>query len=105
MTEVTRNVIVDLLPLYLSGEASEDTAALVKNYLDNDPELAELASQMSKAESLNEAPAPRSKEIEMEEFEKTKQMLVIRSAIVFTAVAMFLCTAFLVIPLLIHFLK
>jgi len=101
MIEITRNIIVDLLPLYLSGEASEESAALVKNYLDNDPELAELASQMSTAQSLNEAPAPRSKETEMEAFEKTKQMLIIKSAIVFTAVAMLMCAA-LTVPLMFY---
>jgi hypothetical protein len=40
---VTRDVILDLLPLYLSDEASADSQALVKEHLDNDPELARLA--------------------------------------------------------------
>ena len=37
---VTRNVIDDLLPAYLSGEASPDTVALVDEFLRQDPELA-----------------------------------------------------------------
>ena len=32
MNEITNNVILDLLPLYLAGEVSEDTAALVKKH-------------------------------------------------------------------------
>jgi hypothetical protein len=43
--EVTRNVILDLLPLYLAGEASSDTRTLVKDYLESDPDLARLAQQ------------------------------------------------------------
>jgi len=42
---VTRDVILDLLPLYLSNEASADSKALVKEHLDTDPELARLAAQ------------------------------------------------------------
>ena len=41
---VTRDVILDLLPLYLSDEASPDSQILVKEHLDNDPELATLAA-------------------------------------------------------------
>lgn len=38
---VTRDVILDLLPLYLAGEASAGTRVLVTEYLARDPELAE----------------------------------------------------------------
>lgn len=38
--EVTRDVILDLLPVYLMGEASPATRALVEQYLATDPELA-----------------------------------------------------------------
>ncbi len=39
---VTRDVILDLLPLYLAGEASQDTRTLVDEYLATDPALARL---------------------------------------------------------------
>ena len=39
--DVTREVIMDLLPVYLMGEASPDTRALVEDFLRRDPELAE----------------------------------------------------------------
>ena len=42
---VTREVILDLLPLYLAGEASTQTRALVDEYLAQDPDLARLARQ------------------------------------------------------------
>jgi hypothetical protein len=40
MTGVTREVIIDLWPVYASGEASEDTRALVDAFLARDPGLA-----------------------------------------------------------------
>lgn len=51
---VTRDVILDLLPLYLSDEASSDSKTLVKEHLDNDPDLARLAEQWR--DRLPEAP-------------------------------------------------
>jgi hypothetical protein len=42
---VTRDVILDLLPLYLADEASEDTRQLVEAFLATDTKLARLAGQ------------------------------------------------------------
>ena len=71
---ITRDVILDLLPLYLADEASEDTRTLVEQYLANDPALAKLAEQ-SHMQQWNEVPVPLKKEDEMKSFEKTKQLL------------------------------
>ena len=38
--KVTRDVVRDLLPVYLSGEATADTVALVDEFLRNEPEMA-----------------------------------------------------------------
>jgi anti-sigma factor RsiW len=51
---VTRDVILDLLPLYFSDEASTDSRALVREHLEKDPELARLAQQWK--ERLSEPP-------------------------------------------------
>lgn len=40
---VTRDVVLDLLPLYLAGEASADTRRLVDAFLATDPQLARIA--------------------------------------------------------------
>lgn len=40
--KITDDIIIDLYPVYQSGEASEDTQALVENYLDQHPELKKL---------------------------------------------------------------
>ena len=89
--KVTRDVIQDLLPLYLSGEVSADTSALVKEYLETDPELAKLAEQAT-ANDLSEVPIPLSKETEMEAYKKANKLMVIRTLGLATIIAIvFLC--------------
>ena len=56
---VTREVIVDLLPVYLSGEASPATRTLVEEYMKQDAELAQRV-RLQWAESFAKlAPPPR----------------------------------------------
>lgn len=43
--QVTRDIVIDLLPLYQSNEASKDSRAAVEEFLRTDPSLARLASQ------------------------------------------------------------
>ena len=76
--EVTRNVILDLLPLYLADEVSADTATLVKNYLETDPELAKMAKQTA-AMGLSEVSIPLSKEDAMEAYIKANQRMLTRT--------------------------
>lgn len=49
MMTPTRDVVVDLWPLYVSGEASTDTRALVEAFLDQDPEFAERLREQESA--------------------------------------------------------
>jgi anti-sigma factor RsiW len=89
---VTREVIVDLLPVYLSGEASAATKELVESYMKQDPELAQrLRSQW--VENLNKAtPAMLPPELELKAFRRTKSLLgwqkwLLGFAIFFTAIS------------------
>lgn len=79
MSEVTKAVILDLLPLYLAGEVSADTSALVKKYLEEDPELAETAKEMAKADSLGKVPLPFKREAAMETYQEAKKWMTIRT--------------------------
>ena len=79
MSEVTKNVVMDLLPLYLAGEVSEDSSALIRQFIDSNPEMRDIINQMTKAESLNRSPAPFSREIAMETFQQAKKWTVIRT--------------------------
>jgi hypothetical protein len=69
--QVTRNVIVDLMPLYNSGEASHDTRALVEDYLRRDPALRQLVDANDAEEP---PPAPRS-DAERIAIQKTRKLL------------------------------
>jgi anti-sigma factor RsiW len=48
-TTITRDVITDLLPVYLSGEASSETKVLVEAFIKNHPEFAQFVKQESRA--------------------------------------------------------
>lgn len=46
MTNLTREIVKDLLPLYAAGEASAETRAAVEEWLRSDPELARLVAAL-----------------------------------------------------------
>jgi anti-sigma factor RsiW len=72
---VAREVILDLLPLYVGGEASPATRELVEEYLKGDPELAQRVREMrAGAMSGLPAPAPRP-EIGMQSLRRTRRVL------------------------------
>jgi anti-sigma factor RsiW len=60
---ITRNVVNDLLPVYLSGEASADTKTLIEEFLRQDPELSRMVEEQrrefgAQKELLRPAVAP-----------------------------------------------
>ncbi len=72
---VTREVILDLLPVYLAGEASPATRALVEEYIKQDAELAQrirllLADDLAKA-----APPVLPPELELRSLRRTRSLL------------------------------
>ncbi len=77
--KIPQHVILDLLPLYLANEVSEETRNLIEGYLKNDHQLATLAEQAKRATSLQEIPAPLKKETEMESLKKAKRQMVLRN--------------------------
>jgi hypothetical protein len=79
--QISRNVILDLLPVYLAGEASEDTRVLVEEYLQTDQELARIVAESKKTPFTENVSIPINKETEMASLEKT-QAMVIRTIIV-----------------------
>ena len=79
--EITRNVILDLLPLFLADEVSADTRALVKEYLETDPELADIANQTETMELPQDIPIPLTKEDKMEAYREAKRFIFLRTAI------------------------
>src|SRR5690349_7215585 len=71
---IDRDIIIDLLPLYVSGEASPATLELVRDYLQRDPELARLAREQ---EASFAAPLPsRTLDMEAISFQRTRSRVV-----------------------------
>jgi hypothetical protein len=74
--KVTREVITDLLPAYLSKEASADTCALIEEFFKQDPEFAVLVKEKKSEELLRKLPVtPLPKDHEHETLIRTKNML------------------------------
>jgi hypothetical protein len=83
--EVTREMVIDLLPLYESGEASADTRAAVEEFLRRDPSLARLTKRAEP-----ETPARPATELERQAVTRTRTVIRRRSwtlalAVFFTA--------------------
>jgi len=75
--EITKNVILDLLPLYLADEVSADTRALIEEYLETDPELAEIAKQSAAVELPGDIPVPLTQENKMKAYKKSKTIMIV----------------------------
>jgi anti-sigma factor RsiW len=79
--EVTRDVILDLLPLYLDGEVSTDTRALVEKFLETDPGLARIAERSTTISLAEDIPVPLTKEDKMEAYLEVKKLMFRRTLV------------------------
>jgi len=84
MKKITRNVILDLMPLYLAGEASQDTKELVEEYLETDKELAEMSKQSTTFNLPKDVPVPLGKDQALQLYIEAKRQMTIRMAIIGT---------------------
>ena len=101
--EITRDVILDLLPLYVADEVSVDTRALVERYLETDPELANIAEQSTAMALSEEVPIPLTKEDEMEAYEEAKRLIARRIAILAVVISFALVTLLAMVVLAVFF--
>ncbi len=83
--EITRDVILDLLPLYVAGEVSEDTRKLVEAYLETDDDLKRLAERVE-IKGLKEVPMSDQKELSLEAYEQASKMRFIRTLVLVVAI-------------------
>jgi hypothetical protein len=84
--KITRDVITDLLTVYLSGEASEDTRALVEAYCEHDAEFSNVLEAGGEAPyGKNDKPKPV-EEVEMRALRHAKRMLRTRSTVLGLAI-------------------
>jgi len=90
---VTREVILDLLPVYLAGEASPATRALVEEYMEQDKELAQRI-RVQWADNLAKiTPAALPPDLELRSLRRTRALLgwqrwLLALSITFTAIAL-----------------
>jgi hypothetical protein len=92
--EITKNVILDLLPLYLADEVSEDTRTLVENYLETDKELADLAKQSAAVELPGDIPVSLTEEDKMKTYKKTRWLLFLTIVILSILISLILGATF-----------
>ena len=72
---VTREVILDLLPVYLSGEASPATCTLVEEYMKQDSELAQRI-RLQWVDNLAKAvPSALPPDLELRSLRRTRSLL------------------------------
>jgi hypothetical protein len=72
---VTREVILDLLPLYLAGEASLATRALVEEYMKQDPELAQRIRLQWADNFAKAVPSALPPDLELRSLRRTRSLL------------------------------
>jgi len=97
--EITRDVVVDLLPLYIAGEGSDETKIIVERFLETDPSLASMVEHATSI-GFNEVPIPLSQEEIMEAYKKANKMMVIRTLGLAVVIAGTLLAVLLIVPLI-----
>lgn len=78
MTTLPREVMNDLMPVYLAGEASRATKQLVENYASEHPDFAAALRAAAELElpKLGQSPSP---DLEIAALRKTRQFILLRS--------------------------
>jgi anti-sigma factor RsiW len=72
---VTREVILDLLPVYLSGEASPATRTLVEEHIKQDAELAQRLRLLLADDFSKSLPPVLPPEVELRSLRRTRRLL------------------------------
>jgi len=79
--KITRNVILDLLPMYLANEVSADTRNLIEKYLESDPEIANIVKHSKEMGLPRDIPIPFTRDDNLKAFKKAKRRILLRSII------------------------
>jgi anti-sigma factor RsiW len=92
MDTVTRNVIADLWPLYVSDDVSPDTRRLVDAFLASDPEFARTLHDTGGASLPGAAPPTLPPDLELKTLDRVKRKLtgpkwIFKLALIFSGLA------------------
>ena len=85
--KITRDVILDLLPLYAADEASEASRALVDEYLDEQPDLRQVVEAMTRYVPSRAEFAPPSEEAKARGFVRARRLVALRGLLLGAAIA------------------
>ena len=94
MEKITRDIILDLLPIYAADEASDDTRKLVEAYLEENPDIKETVKSMKRIAEIEQIPSPLKKEDKMEAYNEAKHRINARIVTLAIIIAAFLGLAF-----------
>jgi hypothetical protein len=83
--KITRDVVVDLWPLYESGDASADTRAVVEEFLKGDPGFARILREDASAKLLSATPVAREPDHEMKTLAAARKRLAMKDGPLFFA--------------------
>jgi anti-sigma factor RsiW len=75
MDNLTRDVIADLYPLYVSGDVSPDSRRLVEAFLSQDPEFARALANSGRDSLAGYAPPPLQPDHELKTLARLKRRL------------------------------
>lgn len=96
MEIITRNIILDLLPLYLANEVSADTRTFIEKYLETDPELAKVVMKSAEIKTSGDIPIPLSQDDKMKTYKKAKQSIMLRTIILASLISFVLIIIILI---------
>ena len=93
--EPNKNIILDLLPIYLSGDASNETNEMVEKYLAENDDIKKIVQIQRESLSFSsEIPVPLSRDHQIAAYKKSRIQLVL--TIVFAAIVLLGLLGFLV---------
>ena len=98
--QVTREMIIDLLPLYLAGDVSSETRQMIEQFLEDDPKLQLVLAEMKQTPILIDVPIPLNEEHEMKTLQKIKRLTLQHN--LFLLMALFFSLSFFVGILLLN---
>jgi hypothetical protein len=93
--KVTRDVILDLWPVYEAGEASAETRALVEEYLQQDPEFARLVRENGGTKALRPRADALPRDAELETLVRTQRLMSYRRSVLLLALTLLGASSFL----------
>ena len=73
--KIDKNIIMDLLPIYIANEASPETIAMVEEYLAENPDMARLVQMQKNSLNVPGVPAPLTRNHQISAYKRSRMQL------------------------------